>query len=291
MISIVICSTKNNINKLLEENISKTIGLPYEIILIDNSNNLYSIFTAYNQGIMKAQYPYICFIHEDIMFRSNNWGFLIKESFNNDETIGMIGVIGSPVIFDVLNGWWSGPIVGHVLQNYKNAPINTCFDTSIERSPQLSDAAVCDGLFLAFPKSVFNHVRFDDITFKGFHCYDLDISMQILKSGYKIKTLDNLLIEHFSLGKVDHNFICECCKFQQKWFESLPISCDSFPKEKMYLLRHDFLKKTLLSAFEYEKNARLFNSKKWHIFNFISSIYKYIKSFFYKSEKEPYILK
>ena len=104
MISIIICSRNKFLNDILAKNIQDTIGVVYEIILIDNSDNIYSIFSAYNEGINRSQYPYICFIHEDIMFRTSRWGNLICESFKSDQTIGMIGVIGSSVIFDIYDG-------------------------------------------------------------------------------------------------------------------------------------------------------------------------------------------
>jgi hypothetical protein len=51
MISIVICARANDINEALKENIQNTIGVPYELIVIDNGKNEYSIFSAYNKGV------------------------------------------------------------------------------------------------------------------------------------------------------------------------------------------------------------------------------------------------
>lgn len=51
MISIIICNRKKVLDPKLENNIKSTIGIEYEIINIDNSDNRYNIFQAYNKGI------------------------------------------------------------------------------------------------------------------------------------------------------------------------------------------------------------------------------------------------
>ena len=120
MISIIICSKEQNLNEILSKNIELTINVPYEIILIDNSRNKHSIFSAYNEGISRAKYPYLCFIHEDVIFRNNNWGKLLCNAFESDSKIGMIGVIGSAVLFDIIYGWWdTNAHVGSIIQSQK----------------------------------------------------------------------------------------------------------------------------------------------------------------------------
>ena len=68
MISIIICCRIQTINKDLSENIKNTVGCDYELIVIDNSQNSYSIFEAYNLGIERSNGDYLCFIHDDILY-------------------------------------------------------------------------------------------------------------------------------------------------------------------------------------------------------------------------------
>lgn len=51
MLSLIICSRTPRISEELERNIAETIGCEYELVVIDNSKNKYSIFSAYNQGV------------------------------------------------------------------------------------------------------------------------------------------------------------------------------------------------------------------------------------------------
>ena len=77
MISIIICSRDKSISEELSTNISETINHDYELIVIDNSKNKYSIFEAYNSGIKKSKGLYWCFIHDDIL----GGAFDIKNNF------------------------------------------------------------------------------------------------------------------------------------------------------------------------------------------------------------------
>ena len=62
MISVIICSRTSTIGTALSENIKNSIGCEYELISIDNSKNTYSIFEAYNLGIQKSKFDFLCFI-------------------------------------------------------------------------------------------------------------------------------------------------------------------------------------------------------------------------------------
>ena len=94
MISIIICSRKTDISKSQQINLSETIGSAFEIICIDNSENKYSIFQAYNLGASQAKFPFLCFIHDDIIFQTANWGINLIQHFEDSE-FGLIGVVSS----------------------------------------------------------------------------------------------------------------------------------------------------------------------------------------------------
>lgn len=66
MLSIIICSRNNSISDLLMNNINESVGIEHELVIVGNYNNKYSIFSAYNEGVKRAKYPYLCFMHDDI---------------------------------------------------------------------------------------------------------------------------------------------------------------------------------------------------------------------------------
>jgi hypothetical protein len=115
MISVIICSRSTN--QTLVNNIEATIGVPYEVILIDNSNNEHSICTAYNLGVKKSKYATLCFMHDDIAYQSNNWGNAVLNHFNNEQ-VNAIGIAGTPYYSFMPGPWWgSGIFYEHILQS------------------------------------------------------------------------------------------------------------------------------------------------------------------------------
>ena len=74
MVSVIICSKYENLSESVRQNIDKTNGVPYEIVCINNTRREYSIFSAYNKGIAQSKYPFLCFVHEDVIFQTENWG-------------------------------------------------------------------------------------------------------------------------------------------------------------------------------------------------------------------------
>jgi len=94
MISIII-STHNAANfKNVSQNIADTIGVPYEIVPVENHAK-YSLCTAYNLGANMAKFSYLCFLHEDVLFKTPNWGKQLTELMEKDEKTGLIGVMGT----------------------------------------------------------------------------------------------------------------------------------------------------------------------------------------------------
>lgn len=94
MLSCVICSRGVDISTEQKINIAQTIGVDYELIVIDNSNNTYTIFSAYNEGGCRAKEDILCFMHDDIVFHSKNWGLIVREQYLNNSYLGIVGVIG-----------------------------------------------------------------------------------------------------------------------------------------------------------------------------------------------------
>lgn len=227
MISLVICSRQQDIPQSLKDNIAETIGVEYELVLVDNSKNLYSIFQAYNQGVQRAIFPYVCFMHEDILFHTVDWGVKVIEHFK-DKTIGLIGVVGGHYMPKCPASWWSTEChSGQILQGQFNDDKYTIEKFEWRRyKPENSErveVAVVDGLWFCVLKDLFLDIKFDEQVFSGFHCYDTDICCQISNTGYSVNVVFDILIEHKSYGNQDLSFYNERTKCFNKWAENLPL--------------------------------------------------------------------
>jgi len=116
MLSIIICSKNPLINPELEKNIRETAGIDYELITIDNSRNEFSLFSAYNFGISKSIYPNICFVHDDVLFKTKNWGALVCQHLN-DNNVGIIGIAGGDLVTKIPAPWSVSGIAKNFIQS------------------------------------------------------------------------------------------------------------------------------------------------------------------------------
>jgi GT2 family glycosyltransferase len=221
MISIVVCSINKNLFQDLSTNINKTIGNSvFEIIPIDNKKEKLSIARAYNKGLELAKFNIVLFIHEDILFHTSNWGKILLAFFKKDNSIGLVGVAGSKIKTKFPSGWWENDpalLNKFILQHYPNGKKNLM--KAGFNSSNLEEMVVIDGVFMAMRK--IPKIRFDE-RLTGFHFYDQGISLRIRNAGYRVMVNNKILIEHFSYGNKDVNWLKSSIKFQKLYSEHLP---------------------------------------------------------------------
>lgn len=219
MISIIICSRKPDIPIKLKQNIADSIGCEYELIVIDNVHAQYSIFQAYNEGVERAKGDILCFMHDDIWFHTMNWGQIVERSLQGE--IGVLGVIGNQMLPKCPSSWWTSP--------FKQGQVRHHFEWKNEvelisyGDGQNHLGVTVDGLWFCMPRAIFDVVRFDDVSFSGFHCYDTDICMQALNKGYQVLITTEITIGHDSVGCLGKDFYHQRELWFEKWKTFLPI--------------------------------------------------------------------
>jgi len=196
MISIIICSRSNDILLELRQNIAETIGCEYELVVIDNSENKYSIFEAYNEGVKNSKGEVLCFCHDDILFQSKNWGHRVVSHFINQQSLGVLGVAGAHFLPSVPMYWSSSPFISEHNLNNDHGIHERFFHDEYFQDKDVVEVVVVDGLCFFMPKDLFKHVRYDEFSYNGFHLYDMDICLQAVSCGYKIMVCKDILIEH-----------------------------------------------------------------------------------------------
>jgi hypothetical protein len=223
MLSLIICSRTEKISDKLRQNIDETIGCEYEIIFTDNSKAQYSIFEAYNSCQFTSKYTYLCYMHDDILFHTQDWGIAVCNHFK-DESTGAIGIAGGKYLSFMPGTWWSSGYWEQNLIHTNKDSSYSSLDAAINTSGNRSEVVAIDGVWFCVRKDLFDRISFDENTFKGFHFYDLDISLQVLNAGYKIFCVFDILIEHFSKGSYNKDWIGDALLFQEKWRDKLPAS-------------------------------------------------------------------
>jgi hypothetical protein len=263
-VSIITCSRFKDLKNKLKDNINKTVGIDYELIVLDNSENKYSIFSAYNEGANRAKYSYLCFIHDDILFHTENWGKKVIEHFKNPK-VGVIGVAGSHYVPKLPGSYWISGIASMNVIHTINGETHIDSLKYVKDKSIFVNAVVLDGLWLCIPRFIMDQARFDDIIFSGFHCYDYDICMQIRKLNYDVKIVFDIVIEHFSSGERDFKWLKNSFSFFDKWEAYLPVT--SLEISKSEKARADFINaKDMIENIKINKFGFLYILKIWYYY-------------------------
>lgn len=227
MISLIICSRSSEISAELQQNIAETISCEYEVVTIDNSQNQYDLFHAYNVGAGRAKGDILCFMHDDIRFHSMGWGANVQRTLL-DKSIGMLGVFGSHFMSSAPLYWWHMPFISQFSIN-TDGGIQEYQEHLDYYQDSMAEVAVIDGVCMFIRADLFPDVRFDEEYYTGFHAYDMDLSMQVQKIGLKVCVTKDVLIEHFwsedSMKNEQYAVMLDrnMNAFASKWASDLPI--------------------------------------------------------------------
>ena len=238
MISIIIASVDTALLVQIKENIQATIGVPFEIISFDNSEGEFGLCEVYNRGAKKAKFDLLCFMHEDIKILTTDWGKIVADIFANNIKLGLIGVAGSQYKSLAPSGWHCYDIDApevmyyNVIQNYKYQQKETIADYSNETDTKLARVVCIDGVWMCCTREAMLSYSFDDVLLKGFHGYDLDFSLGINQT-YEVAVTFDVLIEHFSEGKFNKDWLKEILKIHAKWSKYLPINLSGLDEIKL----------------------------------------------------------
>lgn len=256
MISIIICSRNEEMLRAVEQNVAATIGVIYEIIAIDNKQGKYTIFEAYNKGVALSKYNVLCFMHEDIIFKTINWGNTVSDIFIDNPQFGLVGVAGSSYKTQLPSHWsfpysLSTTIYVNIIQHYRSSG-QVMHHLNNPRQERLSEVVSVDGVWFCAPKAVFDKVSFDDKLFTNFHCYDVDFSLSV-KQYYKVGVTFDIEIEHLSEGSFNQIWLVESLKLHKKWQAVLPMNVEQLTEDEQFMEEKgalmDFTSKMLANKF------------------------------------------
>jgi len=268
MISIIICSRKEGIDPFLWENINRTIGVPFEIINIDNQDNRYSIFSAYNLGALRSKYDNLCFMHDDIIFHGDGWGKVVTGLLSAEQT-GVVGVAGAVVKTRTASPWWVSNV--HDCSKYFRQNLIQTRGTEKrviheEINPEkeaCSKVAVIDGVWFCCRRDLWDRVKFDESNFGGFHFYDLDFSLAVLAKGYTNLVTYEVLLEHRSSGHLDGSWVKAALRFQKKWEKRLPVSVVELSREELNQLEYQAIRNLLVVSINNDFGGFFYHMRFW----------------------------
>ena len=284
MISMIVCSVDPAKLEKFCENVLMTVGCPCEFVVHDNRETGYGITHVYNLCAAKAKGEYLCFAHEDIFFRTPDWGERIVSLLQRPAT-GVVGFAGSTAKLAAYSGWGSMKQYTryNYIQRFRNGSIKYCIANPDKVSA--SPVIVLDGMCLFMRKEVWAETRFDEAIFQGFHLYDLDISMAVGQKYVNYVTND-VLLERFSEGSYNQPWLDDTVRFHRKWADRLPFYLEKpnsrvsyFREIKMSFLFIRMLMKKRVGSWDFielccREHVRRYY---WHItsLKLLQRLYKY----------------
>jgi len=223
LISIVICSVDPQRLSNVRRNIADTIGVDYEIIAIDNRVRNLGLCQAYNEGAENSRFDCICFLHEDIEFISQDWGVTLLRHFQNDPSLGLVGLAGSRYKSSKPSGWsdgWGEDICINIWHGQPDAMEQTLVKPKQFTEDNLVSVVALDGVFLCSPRAVWSKVRFSD-QLTGFHYYDVDYSLRVAQK-YSVAVAYDIPLLHFSLGNFGREWASQALLYAKSSSVPLP---------------------------------------------------------------------
>ena len=98
MITFVICSVCPERSADVARNIRSTSGIAEpEIFIHDNREVNWSLCKVYNHYSPKASNDIICYVHEDLYFRTRDWAEKIVSFYRDNPDTGVVGFLGSQI--------------------------------------------------------------------------------------------------------------------------------------------------------------------------------------------------
>lgn len=244
MLSIIVSSYQQHYFEQFSENVKSTIGDDFEYEIIQQWNpRIMGICEAYNKGAEKAKYENLLFVHEDVLFETQNWGEKLINHLHINGT-GVIGLAGSYIktLFPI--GWWD------IKEGYANN-LNQLNSKNIWVNNELYEdkpAIILDGVFMSIKKSIWLDYKFN-IKNKSFHGYDVEFCLNVSKY-FQNRVISNVKLKHLSQGNADVKWFNQLIEIysNQKWI---------FYKNKFLYLEIEYFSR-YLNKFNYNRFRKIY---------------------------------
>ncbi|MCZ4243491.1 glycosyltransferase [Pedobacter punctiformis] len=267
MISVIIASVDEKRLQDVKNNIEETIGVEYEIISFNNGGtDKLGLCEVYNDGAKAAKYNLLCFMHEDISIKTQNWGLEVVNCFKKNPKIGVLGIAGSAYKSAAPSGWFAEShhtnlLYCNYIQSFKNKGEESVHYLEKGGKSDIAQAVCVDGMWFCSQREIAIKHPFDQNLLKGFHGYDIDFCLNVIQNGYEVMVSLNILMEHFSEGGYSKSWFEDTLKLHDKWANFLPVAVIELPDGERNLIEKSgykwILKKMVSMGYSF-KDLKLF---------------------------------
>lgn len=168
-----------------------------------------SIHRAYNEALAHfgaaEDLEALVLLHEDVEILTADFCDRLRGALS-DPDVAIVGPIGARGVHSL--AWWEGEMAGRV------------GDTRglLEKGFDPPDVDALDGLMLALSPWAVRSLRFDDISYRGFHAYDIDLCFAARAAGRRVIVAD-LPTMHYTKGGFgdEEAWLDNDAAFRLKW--------------------------------------------------------------------------
>jgi len=235
--------------------IKNTIGnIKHKVFCYENHNE-YSLSEIYNRAILEHNEPNSVFVmcHNDIEIKTQNWGKILINTYNNNSNFDIIGVAGSTFLSES-GVWWEDRSKMYGIVEHTDG-INTWASEFSEKLSQVRKVVLIDGVFISFNANSIKY-QFDE-EFKGFHFYDLGFCFPNYLDGCNIGVTTSIRVLHKSVGKTNLMWEENRKQFIEKYSSELPIKHVSENKLRVLICCQFFKNYTGSEMSNYELSKEL----------------------------------
>lgn len=153
-----------------------------------------SIFSAYNEILdhfsVNADLEALVLLHHDVELLDPNFETKIR-SVLADPAVAVVGAIGAVAVRSL--AWWEADTRGRCQES----------ERMIDFGGGTHEVDAVDGLLLALSPWAVRNLRFDELTYSGFHAYDMDICFQARQADRRVMVTEIDLIHHTAGRTID----------------------------------------------------------------------------------------
>jgi hypothetical protein len=143
-----------------------------------------SMCSGYNEGMKASDAKYKIYMHQDVFITDKWFLFELLDIFNADESIGMVGLVGSVGLAkDAVV--WHGPRVNRIYRT-GNSDIDALEKKAPLNPERLAVVDAVDGLLITTSKDI----PWREDVFDAWDFYDLSQSREFINAGYKVVVPD-----------------------------------------------------------------------------------------------------
>jgi hypothetical protein len=168
-------------------------------------------------------------IHDDVLIQTKNWGKVIEKIFFENAKAGLLGIAGGKIKTKMPSAWWDGGENAlRLVQHYKNKPKELWYQ-GFDNFDTVEVAAI-DGVFMVMRSD--KRINFDE-RLKGFHNYDIYLSLKHHILNKKVLVTSKILLEHYSEGSLNKLWFESTSLFHKLYKNYLPVAINDEYKNEI----------------------------------------------------------